>query len=114
MGFDNQAKFLEIAVNRLKDKLKTQLTLSFGCASEGLNMIFAPKLPINSPNWVSLVCEALKQLGGEASLSQLYERLASHPRAISIPTWTCTIRRVVREGRGVVPLGRGRYKLVTQ
>ncbi len=111
VGFELETAFVKIAIARFKDELRSQLSLSFACASEKWSVIFAPKAKRQSPSWAQLVREALAQLGGEASLSQIYERVAAHERTRTVPTWTCTIRRVVREGRGVVPLGNGRYKL---
>jgi hypothetical protein len=66
-------------------------------------------------NWKDIVAEAIQELGGQAHLSQINEKLAGHPKTISNPTWQATIRRVVREYalfEPVPPENSGVYRLV--
>lgn len=66
-------------------------------------------------SWKEVVAEALSALGGEAHLSQIYDRLKDHPKTTSNPTWRDTIRRVVRQYNvfePVPPERSGVYRLV--
>jgi hypothetical protein len=65
--------------------------------------------------WKDVVTEALRELGGQAHLSQINEKLKGHPKTATNPTWRDTIRRVVRQYKifGPVPPERsGIYRLV--
>ena len=65
--------------------------------------------------WKDVVAEALRDLGGEAHLRDISERVATHPKTATNPTWRDTIRRVVREYRvfePVPPARSGVYRLV--
>jgi len=48
-------------------------------------------------SWKEVVADALRELGGQAHLSQINEKLEGHPKAATNPTWRDTIRRVVRQ-----------------
>lgn len=64
-----------------------------------------------SITWGQLLMRALKQLGGEAHVQELYSQLAGHPKTADNPTWHATIRRELQEhfqpidGRGIWSLG---------
>ena len=65
--------------------------------------------------WKDVVAEALRDLGGEARLRDINERVASHPKTDTNPTWRDTIRRVVRQYamfEPVPPARSGVYRLV--
>lgn len=65
--------------------------------------------------WLEVVSDALKELGGEAHLSEISSLLESHPKTATNPTWRNTIRRVVRQYSAfepVPPARSGRYRLV--
>jgi hypothetical protein len=65
--------------------------------------------------WKDVVAEALRDLGGQAHLSDINAHLASHPKTATNPTWRDTIRRVVRQYRvfePVPPARSGVYRLV--
>lgn len=47
--------------------------------------------------WKDVVAEALRDLGGEGHLSEIYEGVERHPKTETNPTWRDTIRRVVRQ-----------------
>jgi hypothetical protein len=60
---------------------------------------------------LAIVESALVALGGEGHLKEINDVVKRHPRTASNRTWTCTVRRVVRESKRIIPLGRGRYQL---
>ena len=65
--------------------------------------------------WKDVVAEALRDLGGQAHLRDISERVATHPKTATNPTWRDTVRRVVREYRlfePVPPARSGVYRLV--
>lgn len=66
--------------------------------------------------WKELVAEALRELGGEASLRDITKKLERHPNRPQTPTWNATIRRVVRQYRIFEPVkttaGLAGYRLV--
>lgn len=69
------------------------------------------------PTWKDIVREALSELGGQAHLSQINERVEGHPKIKTNPTWRDTIRRVVRQYKMFEPVPPGRsgiYKLVQE
>lgn len=47
--------------------------------------------------WKELVIRTLKELGGEASLAELYAALSNHPKRLENPTFQATIRRTLQE-----------------
>ncbi|MEJ5311201.1 MAG: hypothetical protein WHX52_15665 [Anaerolineae bacterium] len=64
--------------------------------------------------WKDIVADALRELGGQAHLSQINEHLKTHPKTKTNPTWQATIRRVVRQYtifQPVPPENSGIYKL---
>ena len=65
--------------------------------------------------WKDLVARSLVELGGQAHLSQINERVTGHPKTVTNPTWQATIRRVVRQYsifQPVPPEHSGIYRLV--
>jgi hypothetical protein len=65
--------------------------------------------------WKDLVQQAITDLGGQAHLHQINERIAGHPKTRTNPTWKDTIRRVVRQYsifEPVPPQRSGIYRLV--
>ncbi len=62
------------------------------------------------PGWREVVVEALKGLGGEAGLSQLYAALEDHPRARRNPNWRQKVRQTVARA-GLPRVSEGRYRL---
>ncbi len=66
--------------------------------------------------WKDIVADALRQLGGEATLETLTECLANSPQRPRTATWEATVRRVVRQYRIFEPFrsssGRAAYRLV--
>jgi hypothetical protein len=65
--------------------------------------------------WKDFVADALRELGGQAHLSQINEKVKNHPKTKTNPTWKETIRRVVRQYRifePVPPERSGVYRLV--
>ena len=62
--------------------------------------------------WQELVLRTLRELGGEASLKELYEAIAKHPKHLSNPTYPATIRRTLQESESVVPVKKGLWKWV--
>lgn len=67
--------------------------------------------------WKHLVADALRELGGEAHLSEINDKLKSHPKTKTNPTWKDTVRRVVRQYTIFVPVPperSGIYKLLEE
>jgi hypothetical protein len=65
--------------------------------------------------WKDVVADALRDLGGQAHLSEINEKVKGHPKTKTNPTWRDTIRRVVRQYRifePVPPERSGVYRLV--
>lgn len=65
--------------------------------------------------WKEVVAQALRDLGGQAHLREINERVEGHPKTATNPTWKDTIRRVVRQYRifePVPPERSGIYRLV--
>jgi hypothetical protein len=64
------------------------------------------------PTWRDLVQAALGDLGGEASLAQIYDSLAGTGHAARNPHWREKIRQTLQRGEEFEPLGGGRWRLV--
>jgi hypothetical protein len=65
--------------------------------------------------WKDLVRDAIKDLGGQARLSEINQQIKGHPKTRTNPTWKHTIRRVVRQYsifEPVPPDRSGIYRLV--
>src|ERR1017187_7879399 len=66
--------------------------------------------------WKQLVADALRELGGTASLKEITAKLKNDPRRPDTATWDATIRRVVRQYNIFEPLktakGEAGYRLV--
>src|SRR5665213_3760368 len=73
-------------------------------------------MPLPS-TWKELVADALRDLGGEASLQDITEAVETDPRRPHTATWQATIRRVVRQYRIFEPVktksGRAGYRLTS-
>lgn len=70
-----------------------------------------------SLTWKDVVQQALRELGGEAHLRQINERIKGHPKTRTNPTWRDTVRRVVRQYAVFQPVGRSRsgvYRLIEE
>lgn len=75
-----------------------------------------PRFP-STETWKDVVRQALEELGGEGHLKQINQKLKSHPKTKTNPTWRDTIRRVVRQYsifEPVPPERSGRYRLVQE
>jgi len=67
--------------------------------------------------WKELIKKTLEELGGEASLPEIYEKIEGHDKTVTNPTWQATIRRSIRQYNIFDPVGEersGRYKLVKE
>ena len=67
--------------------------------------------------WKEVVKDALLELGGQAHLSEINEKVKGHPKTKTNPTWQDTIRRVVRQYKifePIPPERSGIYKLVEE
>ncbi|HID63773.1 MAG TPA: hypothetical protein EYP49_13700 [Anaerolineae bacterium] len=65
--------------------------------------------------WKDVVADALRELGGQAHLSEINKQVEGHPKTTTNPTWRDTIRRVVRQYKifePVPPDRSGIYRLV--
>jgi len=57
----------------------------------------SPEMENEKLSWKDVVADALRQLGGQAHLSEINECVAGHPKTATNPTWRDTIRKVVRQ-----------------
>jgi site-specific DNA-methyltransferase (adenine-specific) len=113
VGIDLVESYLNIAVARLKDELKSdQFELSFHSLKVDVIWI-QPTVQVKSnvPTWVEIVSIALQELGGEGHLREINRLVRESPRTKENATWPSTIRRVVRQSTRFEPMGRGRYRL---
>ena len=62
-----------------------------------------------SKTWHELLVDALRQLGGHATLKEIYQQLQNHPKVADNSTWQATIRRECQEHGQ--PQGRVRSQL---
>jgi hypothetical protein len=62
-----------------------------------------------SITWEGLLLRSLKNLGGKATLAQLYDQLKAHPKSADNPTFEATIRRTLQQGDGFKRLGPGAW-----
>ena len=66
--------------------------------------------------WKQLVADALRGLGGEASLKEITAKLKDNPLRPKTATWNATVRRVVRQYKIFEPIeigsGEAGYRLV--
>jgi len=104
VGIEREMEYLALAVNRLADEAK-QVTLVFTFNAPQENHDFVTR------TWTDIVSYALTSLGGEGNLNEINQIVKKHPRTHTNPTWTSTVRRVVRQSKKISPIGRGRYKL---
>lgn len=73
------------------------------------------KVKSQAMTWKEIVADAIRELGGEAHLSNINRIVRGHPKTKKNPTWKDTIRRVVREYaifEPVPPARSGVYKLL--
>jgi hypothetical protein len=73
-------------------------------------------MPDGDRTWKDVVAQALAELGGEAHLSVINERVAGDPKTLTNPTWQATVRRVVRQYSAFAPVppdNSGVYRLVS-
>jgi site-specific DNA-methyltransferase (adenine-specific) len=113
IGIDLVESYLNIAVARLRDEIKTdQLELSFH--SVKVDVIWIQSMPRSASDartWVEIVSVALKELGGEGHLKEINQLVERSPRTKVNETWASTVRRVVRQSARFEPVSRGRYRL---
>jgi len=64
--------------------------------------------------WKDVVRDALLELGGQGHLSKINKIVEGHPKTKTNPTWRDTIRRVVRQYKIFMPLGKGVYRLLEE
>lgn len=64
------------------------------------------------PSWREAVTEAMRQLGGDATLGQLYDALEGHPRVRANPHWRHKVRQTVARA-GMRRVEPGRYALAS-
>jgi len=112
VGFDRAFDYLQLAVNRLHDELKS-LPKQWSFAAMSLQTIWLDT-GTTSETWVEIVFAALIEIGGEGHLNDINRTVQSNPRTAKTRTWTSTVRRVVRQSIRFEPLGRGRYRLKSQ
>lgn len=73
-----------------------------------IQMIFREEPPM--PGWTYVVTEALRTLGGTASLKDLYDALHNHPRTKSNSNWQAKVRQTVSRA-GLRRVDNGVYAL---
>lgn len=66
-------------------------------------LVFANFKPMT---WGDLVLRALNELGGTAELSEIYDKLATHPKTLTNPTFRATIRRTLQEVASSMGVGK--------
>src|ERR1700722_18969881 len=82
------------SVLQISSLRKTLHPNSAGIRHSGI--IFFP--PMEQPvSWKQLVADALRYLGGAASLKDITNAVGSNPARPDTKTWDATIRRVVRQ-----------------
>ena len=113
VGIDLVASYLNIAVARLEDEIRSnQLELAFSnFMIETIWIDPTPQEVSHLPTWAEIVLNALKELGGEGHLKDINRLVERNPRTQRNMTWASTIRRVVRQSACFEPIGRGRYRL---
>ncbi len=67
-------------------------------------------LEMNRVTWRALVQSAIQELGGQATLAQLYDILKGCKRAESVSDWKAKIRQTLRAS-GFKRLKKGTYTL---
>lgn len=110
IGIDQEADYLDLAARRITDEETNALSMAE--ATLRIEQITAPRFVSSRPRWDDIVSEALRTLGGEAHLQQINQSIAGKWGEEPSPTWECTVRRVVRQSPRIVPVGKGRYKLM--
>lgn len=60
-----------------------------------------------SVTWNELIERALKQLGGQSHVQEIYSKLAIEPKTADNPTWKCTVRRELQRQEHFIPMGQG-------
>ncbi|HJQ30702.1 MAG TPA: site-specific DNA-methyltransferase [Pyrinomonadaceae bacterium] len=113
VGIDLVGSYLDIAVARLQDELKTeQLELSFHTVTIETIWVQPQRSDTrDAQTWVEIVSVALEELGGEGYLKEINLLVEKSPRTKKNVTWASTVRRVVRQSARFEPVGRGRYRL---
>lgn len=113
VGIEQQQEYLALAVNRLSEEVQ-QITLIFvfaGAPEKAGEETEKATQYSGALTWADIVSSALTSLGGEGNLHEINEILENNPRTRSNRTWHSTVRRVVRQSKGISAVGRGRYKL---
>lgn len=87
-------------------------SLSFvGCLLCGVKMYGKVLFSTDSKRltWRELVHRVLEELGGQATLGDIYDKAEKHPRHLSVPTCTSAVRRRLQEI--ATPVARGVWRL---
>jgi hypothetical protein len=113
IGIEREAEYLALAVSRLADEAQqVTLVFTFDTVSEaGKREPKQETYDFTTRTWTDIVSHALTSLGGEGNLNEINQVVEKHPRTQTNPTWTSTVRRVVRQSKKISPIGRGRYRL---
>ena len=110
VGVEREAQYLEKAAARIKDEFAGGAVAALFVSLPA--PVFAPEpAPTAATTWAERVTNALRTLGGEGHLRDINRALAQSPTLRATATWTCTVRRVVRESPRFLPVGKGRYRL---
>ncbi len=113
IGIERELEYLALAVSRLADEAQ-QVTLVFTFNTVSIadtSELKQENHDFVTRTWTDIVSYALTSLGGEGTLNEINQIVEKHPRTQTNPTWTSTVRRVVRQSKKISPIGRGRYKL---
>lgn len=102
----------------LKDKIvKVQQNIHLHKSFYGLKRSFVPLIheevlifrAWKRLTWEALVVRVLREVGGQACLTVLYEVVAKHPKTATNPTWKATVRRTLQQV--ALPVSRGEWKI---
>jgi site-specific DNA-methyltransferase (adenine-specific) len=112
IGIEREQEFLALAINRLAEEVQqVALVFVFTGAPMKRDQTGREREWNGAITWNDIVSYALTTLGGEGDLKEINRVVESNPRTLSNPTWTSTIRRVVRQSARISAVGRGRYRL---
>jgi len=65
-------------------------------------LVFRPWVRLT---WGDLVLRVLREIGGEAHVTDVYEVVAKHPKTCTNPTWRATVRKTLQQV--ALPISRG-------
>lgn len=107
VGFDLVHGYLHLATLRIQDERTTIHSYGVFCVASATDRSLDGKME----TWADIVEAAMGRLSGERSLAEITAEVGRHPRAGSIRTWQCTVRRVIRQSPRFTAVSRGRYAL---